>query len=160
MINNKSFLISKPAILLTTLLLAASTCMARDRGDQSVVESAREIPLVYDVDVIVIGGTTRGVAAAVAAADAGAKVFLAAERPYLGEDICATYRLWLEKDEIPKSDLAKALFLPEPAETKESAAQQSSFSSPMQRTQNQNLCDLGTTRVTHSPASSVAGEFF
>ena len=37
---------------------------------QSVTESAREIPLVYDVDVVVVGGTSRGVAAAKAAADA------------------------------------------------------------------------------------------
>ena len=75
-----------------------------------VLESARHIPLVYDVDVIVVGGSSRGVAAAVAAAREGASVFLAAERPYLGEDICATYRLWLEKDEQPISKLAKALF--------------------------------------------------
>ncbi len=131
--------------------------MARDRGDQSIVESAREIPLVYDVDVIVIGGTTRGVAAAVAAADAGAKVFLAAERPYLGEDICATYRLWLEKDETPKSDLAKALFLPEPGETKDPATQKNSLTSPMQikRALDQALLNAGVKFLYGSYVSDV-----
>jgi len=156
--SNKNFISnSKLSFLLTFILIATSVCQARDRGDQSVVESAREIPLVYDVDVIVIGGTTRGVAAAVAAADAGAKVFLAAERPYLGEDICATYRLWLEKDEIPKSDLAKALFLPEPAETKEPVVQESSFSSPMQikRALDQALLNAGVKFLYGSYVSDV-----
>lgn len=75
-----------------------------------VNESAREIPLTFDVDVVVVGGSSGGVAAAVEAAKSGAKVFLAAPRPYLGEDMCATYRLWLDEGEEPKSDLAKELF--------------------------------------------------
>ena len=75
-----------------------------------VNESARDIPLTYDVDVVVVGGSSAGVAAAVEAAESGAKVFLAAPRPYLGEDLCATYRLWLEEGEEPESDLAKELF--------------------------------------------------
>ena len=79
-----------------------------------VNESARNIPVAFDVDVVVVGGTSGGVAAAVAAAQQGAKVFLAAERPYLGEDLCGTYRLWLEPGEKPASPLAKRLFA-EPA---------------------------------------------
>jgi flavin-dependent dehydrogenase len=50
------------------------------------------------------------VAAAVAAKEAGARVFLAAPRPYLGEDICGTYRLWLEPGEAPKTALARKMF--------------------------------------------------
>lgn len=69
---------------------------AQVMGAGVVTESAREIPLTYDVDVVVVGGSSGGVAAAVAAAKGGAKVFLAAPRPYLGEDMCATYRLWLD----------------------------------------------------------------
>ena len=79
---------------------------------RTVTESARDIPLAYDVDVVVVGGTSRGVAAAVAAKKAGASVFLAASRPYLGEDICATYRLWLEPGEEPDCELAEAMFSP------------------------------------------------
>jgi len=75
-----------------------------------VNESARDIPLTYDVDVVVVGGSSAAVAAAVEAAKSGAKVFLAAPRPYLGEDLCATYRLWLKEGEEPESDLAKELF--------------------------------------------------
>jgi len=53
---------------------------------QVINESERDIPIAYDVDVVVVGGTSRGVAAAVAVSKEGASVFLAAPRPYLGED--------------------------------------------------------------------------
>ena len=79
-------------------------------SQRAVIESARDIPVAYDVDVVVVGGTSGGVAAAVAAVQNGAKVFLAAERPYLGSDICGTYRLWLEPDEVPIQPLAKKVF--------------------------------------------------
>ena len=76
----------------------------------TVKEDAREIPITHDVDVVVVGGGSGAVAAAAAAAEDGAKVFLAAPRPYLGDDICATYRLWLEPDEKPATPLARAVF--------------------------------------------------
>ncbi len=75
-----------------------------------VNESAREIPVAYDVDVVVVGGSTGAVSAAVAAAESGAKVFLAARHPYLGDDMTATLRLWLEEGETPTSPLALRLF--------------------------------------------------
>ncbi|MCL5281279.1 MAG: FAD-dependent oxidoreductase [Planctomycetes bacterium] len=84
-------------------------------GGAAVTESARQIPVLYDVDVLVVGGTSGAVTAAVAAAQNGATVFLAAPRPYLGEDICGTYRLWLEPGEEPKSPLARAMFAEPPA---------------------------------------------
>ena len=90
---------------------SSTTEQAMSSGyERAVNESARHIPVAYDVDVVVVGGTSGGVTAAVAAAEHGAKVFLAAERPYLGEDICGTYRLWLEPDEVPISPLAKKVF--------------------------------------------------
>jgi len=70
---------------------AALPCLA---GVDSVTESARQLPVVKRVDVVVVGGTTGGVAAAVEAAQNGSDVFLAAPRPYLGEDMCGTGRLW------------------------------------------------------------------
>ena len=61
-----------------------------------------------------VSGTTAGerarVEAAVAAAEQGAKVFLAAPRPYLGDDMTATLRLWLEEGEEPTTPLARAIF--------------------------------------------------
>ena len=88
----------------------AQALLTRLVSGDVVAESAREIPVLHDVDVIVVGGGSGAVSAAVAAAENGARVFLAAPRPYLGEDICGTYRLWLEPDEEPMSPLAAALF--------------------------------------------------
>ena len=95
-------------------VLVASALGAAEKGRLLVRESARDIPVAYQVDVVVVGGGTGAVAAAVAAAEKGAKVFLAAPRPYLGEDVCGPLRLWLSKDEVPTAPLAKALFAAKP----------------------------------------------
>lgn len=87
----------------------AGTIRERD-ALESVNETPRDIPIAYDVDVVVVGGTSGGVAAAVAAAQHGASVFLATQYPYLGEDICGTYHLWLEPGETPALPLAKKVF--------------------------------------------------
>ena len=79
---------------------------SRASATRAVNESARDIPAAYNVDVLFVGGTSGGLAAAVEAAQNGATVFLAAERPYLGVDICGTYRLCLEPGEEPISPLA------------------------------------------------------
>ncbi|MFH1920678.1 MAG: FAD-dependent oxidoreductase, partial [Planctomycetota bacterium] len=79
----------------------------------AVNESARDIPVAYEVDVVVVGGGTGAVSAAVAAAEAGAKVFLAAPHPYLGDDMTATLRLWLEEVEEPTTPLAQRIFTDE-----------------------------------------------
>ena len=49
--------------------------------------------IVAEVDVVVAGGTSYGVAAAVAAAKEGKRVMLVAPRPALGEDLAGTLRL-------------------------------------------------------------------
>lgn len=76
----------------------------------AVRESAREIPIAAECDVAIAGGTSGAVAAAVAAARSGAKVFLCAPRPYLGEDMTATLRTWLADGEAPEHPLAKAIY--------------------------------------------------
>jgi len=73
-----------------------------------VQESGRDIPVIKKVDVLVVGGSSAGVAAAAQAANAGADVFLAAERPYLGQDLCRTYEMWVS--ETPKTELARQVF--------------------------------------------------
>ena len=78
----------------------------------AVRETAREIPVAKEVDVVVVGGSSGAVSAAVAAAEAGAKVFLLTPRTYLGEDLCATLRLWLEPGEVPATPLARRLYTP------------------------------------------------
>jgi len=93
--------------LVTLCLLTIGTTVS---AGTTVVENSREIPVAHDVDVVVVGGSARAVAAAVAAKESGATVFLAAQRPYLGADLCATWRLWLESGERPVDGLAKSLF--------------------------------------------------
>lgn len=99
-------------IALVLLASIAQTLVAAPADH--IVESDRDIPVAYDVDVVVVGGTTAGVAAAIEAANAGAKVFLAARRPYLGEDICGTYRLWLDPNAEPNTPLAKEMYAEPP----------------------------------------------
>ena len=55
--------------------------------------AAAEVPVVREADVVVVGGTSAGVGAAIAAHALGARVFLIAPRPYLGEDIAGTMRV-------------------------------------------------------------------
>ncbi len=92
--------------LLIIFLLAVTRVWAIDYA----TESARSLPVAADVDVVVVGGSTGAVAAAVAAARAGASVFLVAPRPYLGEDMAGTLRLWLEPGEVPTSEMGMAIF--------------------------------------------------
>lgn len=101
---------SVPRVATTFLILGSWLASAVAAETAAVNESARKIPVAYDVDVVVVGGGTGAVSAAVAAAEAGAKVFLAAPYPYLGDDMTATLRLWLEPGETPASPLAKAIF--------------------------------------------------
>ena len=63
-------------------------------GVDPVIQSAREIPVVRDADVVVVGGGSAAVAAALAVKTNGASVFLVAPRTYLGEDLAATRELW------------------------------------------------------------------
>ncbi|HQL87232.1 MAG: hypothetical protein BWX73_00812 [Lentisphaerae bacterium ADurb.Bin082] len=94
-------LLVSSALLLPLLAHAAA---------DSVLESERSLPLAADVDIVVVGGSSSGVAAANAAARAGASVFLAAPRMYLGEDLCAPYQLWLPPGETPETPLLQAMF--------------------------------------------------
>ncbi len=96
------------------LLATVATLVAPLAVADEIAQPAGLIPVLHEVDVVVVGGGSGGVAAAVEAARAGAKVFLAAPRPYLGEDLCATYRLWLEPGETPTTGLAREIFKPGP----------------------------------------------
>ncbi|MCL4202006.1 MAG: FAD-dependent oxidoreductase [Pirellulaceae bacterium] len=91
------------------LILLASVATLGRTAEQ-INESAREIPVAYEVDVVVVGGGTGAVSAAITAASEGATVFLAAPYPYLGDDMTATLRLWLEPGEVPTAPLARSIF--------------------------------------------------
>ncbi|AQQ71030.1 putative FAD-binding dehydrogenase [Limihaloglobus sulfuriphilus] len=73
-----------------------------------IKESRREIPVIKEVDLLVVGGSSTGAAAATQAAANGARVFLASERPYLGADICRSRNLWTKSR--PRTELSKTVF--------------------------------------------------
>ncbi len=79
----------------------------------AVAEASRQVPVAASTDVVIVGGGSGAVSAALAAAKSGAKVFLVAPRPYLGEDLCGPLRLWLEPGEQPNTDLGKKMFMTE-----------------------------------------------
>ncbi len=95
-------------------VLAASlfvhTGWAVDNQGGGAHQSERQIPVIASVDVVVIGGTVAGVAAAESATGDGAKVLLVAPRTYLGEDLGSTLRLELEEDRVLDTELEKRLF--------------------------------------------------
>jgi len=96
----------KPLLALTMLL----ACNAPILSAEYVYEAPCELPVAFDVDVVVAGGSLAGVEAACAAAENGAAVLLIEARPYLGHDLCGTQRLWIEEDETPETPLTKHLF--------------------------------------------------
>ena len=91
-------------------MVGAAFAVALAQTQNTIVESARQIPLAGEADVVVVGGTTAGVAAALAAKEAGASVWLLAERPYLGDDMAGTLQLVLPDDAEPQGPLAEALW--------------------------------------------------
>jgi len=97
----------KSALSLAGMILAQSVM------GSSVIESERKIPVAYDVDVVVIGGSSTGVAAAVEAAKRGKKVFLSARRPYLGNNLCGTGFSWLEPGEVSDHPLVQSIYFSE-----------------------------------------------
>ena len=73
---------------------------------------AAEIPVVRTADVVVVGGSSAAVSAAIAAKEAGAEVFLIAPRPYLGEDVAGTLRVVRDPGDDARAPLFRALFDP------------------------------------------------
>ncbi len=94
----------------TRVASAARITSPRINQHQPVRQSARQIPIVRQVDVVVVGGSVGAVASAVAAVENGTSVMLIAPRPYLGDNLCGTLHLWLEASEIPAGDLTRKLF--------------------------------------------------
>ena len=94
--------------LLAPLLSAALSVQAA--GAASLLEQPKVVPVAQDVDVVVVGGTCGAVAAAEAAANAGARVYLVTPYGCLGEDIAGTLRCWADAGEAGSSKLMRAMF--------------------------------------------------
>jgi len=93
-------------ILVVTLAFSPLSMWAGN----NVIESKKTLPLAYDVDVLVTGSSLAGIEAACAAADKGASVLVIESRPYLGYDICANQKLWLEEGEKPQTEITQWIF--------------------------------------------------
>ncbi len=89
----------KTRIGLAVVCAAASVALG---AEDWVLESTREMPVAAEVDVFVAGGTAAGVAAARAAREAGATVFLASGVPYVGDDVAGTLELGFETKGLKK----------------------------------------------------------
>jgi len=96
------------ALLMTPGAFAIPSNISNDR--KFAYQSERKIPIAYNVDVVVVGGSTAGVAAAVEAARSGAKVFLLAQEPYLADDVCGTFRLWTKDKHVLRTELGQAIW--------------------------------------------------
>jgi flavin-dependent dehydrogenase len=97
-------------LTLFLLFLSPNLCLSNEFNREYIFQSKREIPVIQTVDIVVIGGTTAAVSAAVSAAGNGASVYLVASKPYLGEDLCATLRLEIENGRTLKSQIEKQIF--------------------------------------------------
>jgi autotransporter-associated beta strand protein len=118
------------------LLVAVSVLTAW--GFDPVVQSVREVPVVRDADVVVIGGGSAAVAAALAVQTSGASVFLVAPRTYLGDDMAGTREMWPEPvPEFASETLAQQIF-----------ALITPFTYTASRTPNSAHPDPSTTRLT------------
>jgi ribulose 1,5-bisphosphate synthetase/thiazole synthase len=133
-------------------LVTAWVCLiASSLSAGTLVESERTLPLVQDVDVVVVGGSCGAVAAAEAAAGDGAKVFLATSYGSLGEDVAGTLRVWADEDEVESSELMRAMFGGAPA------AEGKVYSTPLKVKQalDRVLLQAGVTFLTGSYATDV-----
>lgn len=96
------------AFLLTSGAYALNS--SSSEKNKFAYQSERNIPIAYNVDVLVVGGSTAGVTAAVEASRAGASVFLIAQEPYLGEDVSGTFRLWNNDKSTLNTELGSAIW--------------------------------------------------
>ncbi|GAB3752386.1 FAD-dependent oxidoreductase [Microlunatus parietis] len=69
----------------------------------------RELPVLRDTDLVVVGGSLSGVAAALGAAGTGARVCLVESSTYLGREVTGSLRLWLSRDDVAHADAGGVL---------------------------------------------------
>ncbi|MCL2744644.1 MAG: FAD-dependent oxidoreductase [Planctomycetaceae bacterium] len=86
----------KHLLFLPVCFFIAVSCSA---SEQFVHVQERSIPIVGNVDVLVIGGDTASVITAVEASRKGAKTLLLTSLPYLGEDLTGTMKIWVGAEE-------------------------------------------------------------
>lgn len=68
------------------------------------------IPIIKDVDVLIVGESSGAVEAALAAVSIGSKVFCVSRKTFLGHDICSYMNLWFTKKHKPQTNLSRKIF--------------------------------------------------
>mgnify|MGYP003586258367 CR=1 FL=1 len=91
------------------LVLLAGTVAVRAQ-ERAVEAPARSVPVIDHVDVVVVGCSEGGLAAAWRAAKLGAKVVLLSEYTFLGGEVTAKARFDLSGGPEPKTAFSQALF--------------------------------------------------
>ncbi len=85
------------------------------------------LDIIAEVDLLVIGASSAGIAAAIKASRKGVKALVVGSEPYLGYDLCATLRLW-DIGKGAESALSRSLLLagpvPYPADIKRTLQKQ------------------------------------
>ena len=111
------------AVFLTLGLALAARAAEPPKPEQApdekrfVVESARDLPVADEVDIVVVNGNFAGIAAAVEAAQAGCRVLVLHGTSGMDYDLAEKYRLWLNADEVvPQAGLAQRIFGDRPSE--------------------------------------------
>ncbi len=89
--------------------LVASAAAARAQ-ERFVEAPARDVPVIGHVDVVVVGGSEGGMAAAWQAAKLGARVMLLTEDTFLGSEVTAKGHFDLKGGPEPKTAFSRALF--------------------------------------------------
>jgi len=88
-------------------------CLLPARGvaqERFVSAPARSIPVIDRVDVVVVGSSEGGMAAAWKAAKLGAKVILLNEETFLGSEVMAKGRFRLDDGPAPSKEFSRTLF--------------------------------------------------
>lgn len=137
------------------IMLLAAVCVSRGSvRATTLTEPKTTVPLIQDVDVVVVGGTCGAVATAEAAAKAGAKVFLATSYACLGEDVAGTLHVWAGADEVQSSELMRAMF------DAPSGAQGTVYTTPLQvkKALDKALLQAGVTFLTGAYATDVLSD--
>ena len=92
------------------IVVAMAAGMVVAAPDRVVESPARGVPVIDRVDLVVVGGSEGGMAAAWKAAKLGARVILLNETTFLGSEVTAKGRFRLPPGPAPAMEFSRALF--------------------------------------------------
>ncbi len=101
---------NRSAALGVGVVVAMAAGMAAASPDRFVESPARGVPIIDRVDLVVVGGSEGGMAAAWKAAKSGARVILLNETTFLGSEVTAKGRFRLPPGPAPAMEFSRALF--------------------------------------------------